>query len=264
MTLRYIYESLLTEIGKVSSPSMLLADFNYWINKAIKQVVNKRYALFEVDQQTSDDLRALFRQVTLTPDSNNIVKLPGDYFHLLNCICVFEGNRGCYNGEFYSSAKKLNSDTLPIVMNDYYQRPTYKRPYYFLHNLSIKSNSQDQYNQFSEIINIDQLEQFDEDSSISPQTEISLDCEIKWGEDKNVSLKAVKIDYLKTPKIVELTQVQINTIDDTSEIMEFQDYMCQEIINELVHLVLDTNADPRLQTNLVVTDSIASPVQQQK
>lgn len=264
MTLRYIYESLLTELGKVSAPSMLLADFNYWINKAIKQVVNKRYALFEVDQQTSDDLRSLFRQVTLTPDNNNIIKLPGNYFHILNCICVFEVNRGCYKGEFYSSAKKLNSDTWPIVMNDYYQRPTYKRPYYFLHDLSIKNNSQDQFNQFSEVINIDQLEQFDEDSSVSPQTEISLDCEIKWGEDKNVSLKAVKVDYLKTPKIVELTQVQINTIDDTSEIMEFQDYMCQEIINELVHLVLDTNADSRLQTNLVVTDSIASPVQRQK
>ena len=51
--------------------------------------------------------------------------------------------------------------------------------------------------------------------------------------------------------------------EDTSQIMEFPDYVCQEIINELVHLVMEHDADPRLQTNMPLTQSIAQPAQQQ-
>jgi hypothetical protein len=35
--------------------------------------------------------------------------------------------------------------------------------------------------------------------------------------------------------------------------MEFPDYVCQEIINELVHLVMENASDQRLQTHPVVT-----------
>lgn len=44
--------------------------------------------------------------------------------------------------------------------------------------------------------------------------------------------------------------------------MEFPDYVCQEIINELVMLVMENTADPRLSTNLQVSKSIATPAQQ--
>ena len=44
--------------------------------------------------------------------------------------------------------------------------------------------------------------------------------------------------------------------------MEFPDYVCQEIINELVHLVMETTGDPRLQSHAVVTESIGNPAQQ--
>nr|DAM35500.1 MAG TPA: hypothetical protein [Bacteriophage sp.] len=33
--------------------------------------------------------------------------------------------------------------------------------------------------------------------------------------------------------------------EDTSQIMEFPDYVCQEIINELTLLVMARDADPR-------------------
>ena len=35
--------------------------------------------------------------------------------------------------------------------------------------------------------------------------------------------------------------------EDTSQIMEFPDYVCQEIINELTTLIMARDADPRLQ-----------------
>jgi hypothetical protein len=43
--------------------------------------------------------------------------------------------------------------------------------------------------------------------------------------------------------------------------LEFPDYVCYEIINELVKLLLENASDPRLQTNIPVNQSIAPPTQ---
>ena len=89
-------------------------------------------------------------------------------------------------------------------------------------------------------------------------------CEIRYGWDDSLfQLKEVAIDYVKVPQFIRLTQEQIDLTEDTSQIMEFPDYVNQEIINELVHLVMERTADPRLQTNLQISQSIARPTQQQ-
>jgi hypothetical protein len=44
--------------------------------------------------------------------------------------------------------------------------------------------------------------------------------------------------------------------------MEFPDYVNQEIINELVHLVMERVNDPRLGNNIQMTQSIARPTGQ--
>ena len=88
--------------------------------------------------------------------------------------------------------------------------------------------------------------------------------EIRYGYDTSVfELQKVFVDYLKTPQYIRLTQEQVNLTQDTSQIIEFPDYVCQEIINELTMLVMENTADPRLQTNTTVTQSIANPAQQQ-
>lgn len=87
--------------------------------------------------------------------------------------------------------------------------------------------------------------------------------EIRYGHDDSIfQLEQVLIDYIKTPQYIRLTQEQVNLTEDTSQIMEFPDYVCQEIINELVTLVMENTADPRLQSHPVVTQSIANPAQQ--
>ena len=45
--------------------------------------------------------------------------------------------------------------------------------------------------------------------------------------------------------------------------LEFPDYVCQEIINELVNIVMENISDQRLQTHPVVSQSIANPAQAQ-
>lgn len=75
-------------------------------------------------------------------------------------------------------------------------------------------------------------------------------CEIRYGWDDSLfQLKEVQIDYVKVPQHIRLTQEQIDLTEDTSQIMEFPDYVNQEIINELVHLVMERTSDPRIGTH---------------
>lgn len=88
--------------------------------------------------------------------------------------------------------------------------------------------------------------------------------EIRYGQDSSVfQLIGVMIDYIKAPQFIRLTQEQLDLTEDTSQILEFPDYICQEIINELVKLIMENASDPRMQTQPAVSMSIAAPAQAQ-
>ena len=71
MTAKQLFEYALIELNKREAPSLLLEDYNYFINKAINQYINKVYNAYELDQQRSDDLRVLKSTAILTPFLNN-------------------------------------------------------------------------------------------------------------------------------------------------------------------------------------------------
>ena len=74
MTARQVYEGVLIELNKVQAPNLLLEDFNYFFNKAVDQYVNKRYNIYDVSQQTTDDVRVLKSTVTLEVAEDNNAK----------------------------------------------------------------------------------------------------------------------------------------------------------------------------------------------
>ena len=59
MTSRQLYEAVLIELNKENASNIMLEDFNYFANKSINQYVNKRYNIYDINQQTTDDLRVL-------------------------------------------------------------------------------------------------------------------------------------------------------------------------------------------------------------
>lgn len=166
MTARQVWEGMLTELSKVNAPSMLLQDFNYFFNKAINQYINKRYNIYDVNQQTSDDLRVLkatsILEAKLATQSEPLkalvnlgagksklfgatyeVTLPSDYLHILNCVCIYKVNKNwkCYNAGDYVqfAAKRLTADSWSVIVNDYYNRPLPERPYFYIHNININN-----------------------------------------------------------------------------------------------------------------------------
>lgn len=82
MTVRDLYDAALIEINKLEAPSMLLEDYNYFINKAIQQYINKAYNRYEVNQQATDDLLSLKVNVALNienDESNLKALMPDNY-----------------------------------------------------------------------------------------------------------------------------------------------------------------------------------------
>lgn len=322
-TSRQMFEGLLTELSKTNAPSMLLTDFNYFLNKAVNSYINKRYNIYDVNQQTTDDLRVLKSTAILKPTKvfetgtntsaittdlsaaalKNLatgqaklfgatyeVNLPLDYLHLLNCICIYKVSKRykCYNANDYVqfAAKRLVADSWPIVLNDFYNRPLPERPYYYIHNINTStdlptnpiSNTQElDRTVYGTDVKDDEglprtisLKDITNDSLVEREAGVrygnasNVRMEIRYGKDDSLfQLEGIMVDYIKAPQTIRLTQEQVDLTEDTSQILEFPDYVCQEIINELVHLVMENNSDQRLQNHMAVSQSIAQPVQQQ-
>lgn len=433
MTARQVFEAMLVELNNTSSPSLLLDDYNHFINKAIDMYINKRYANYDTTQQTTDDLRVL-KSTAILPVEKKIVEnnaaafgstggsadkelydliskdksfdaiyevnLPADYLHTLNCTCIYSVNKtsGCYDAGDVAryAAKRLTADSWSTIINDYYDRPTPKNPYYYIHNintskdlptnryipesgtlgkgtdlypattsstttvyelykdgkristhnslnsanaernkldilpvsvsapttgttgLTIYKNTDNKYVvyngtaivttkntkeeadtivaelrtaltavatpaasgfsivsvtvqnntpvNFATMINSNNIEvsTIEKKAGIRYGNASTVRMEIRYGQGDVFILKGVMIDYVKAPQHVRLTKNQLDLTEDTSQILEFPDYVCQEIINQLVTLVMANNGDPRLQTTPVVSQSIIDVAQQQQ
>lgn len=294
MTARQVYEAALIELNKNEAPSMLLEDFNYFFNKAIYQYINKKYNIYDVNQQTTDDIRVLKATAVLKPkpksesnaygepEENNEMgslfggvkefELPMDYLHLLNCVCNFKvsGTFKCYDKDenVQFGARRLTADMWSQIINNFYMRPSYRRPYYYIHNVNNNVNLPTNTTTDCELP--DKIIIGDKETSLIEKPAINrygnaepVRMEIRYGKDDSVfDLTKIYIDYIKTPQHIRLTQAQLDQTVDTSQILEFPDYVCQEIINELVKLMMENASDPRLQTNIPINQTIASPVQQ--
>lgn len=271
MTVRELYNNVLVELNKVQAPSLLLEDFVYLINKAVQRYINKKYTFFEMNQQMTDDLRVLLKTAELNQSvdaQNNPIKsfdggweykLPADYIHILNCICVF--NKGtvdplhtCNKQKTKSvniPASKLDTASWPHTIENYYMKPSAKRPYYYITNINDPSDADHNSDYYRDSNTNEQEEGKRYGNSQIPVIQI------KSGDSSPVK---VYIDYLRAPKYIDLTIDQLDTIIDQTKDLEFPDYVIHEIINELVTLILENSKDPRVQTQPAVAQSIAPPI----
>lgn len=378
MTARQVFESTLIELSKTQAPSLKLYEFNYLFNKAINQYINKVYNVYDINQQTTDDLRVLKATAFLTPHKVEINKgttdsaiqntsavtgnqdqakqestttayngqatsylskahrsiqslhgatyevfLPIDYLHMLNCVCIYyvAKTKDCWDAGSYIEipATRLTADSWSSIITDIYNRPSPMKPYYYIHNLnqsqkiptdprttttigtgleeigidmakfpyqvthadggegvtdinagttggtditSQNSNFQRTY-KFGDT-ETDRISLVEKPIAARIGNTSNVRCEIRYGKDDSLfQLAEVQVDYVKCPQFIRLTQEQIDLTEDTSQIMEFPDYVNQEIINELVHLVMERINDPRLSNNMQMTQSIARPTGQQ-
>ena len=290
MTARELYEYALIELNKLEAPSLLLEDYNYCINKAVQQYINLVYAKLEIDQQSTDDIRvlktsAILKPIRLSEDptyshlSNGLFKssyyvdLPADYMHLLNCIVEYKvsvSNFKCYNKDdiVYFAARRLTPDMYTQILNNAYMRPMYKRPYYYLNNINTANTIVTNPSMDTAILDANKK------NNETPSTLVDSNnkqgdrlsnpsivrLELRYGNDDGVFVpNNIYVDYLKSPMYIRLTQEQINSTLDYSQVLEFPDYVCFEIANIFVRLLMENTSYPRLQTNMPINNTIAAP-----
>ena len=292
MTARELYEYALIECNKLEAPSLLLEDYNYFINKAVQQYINLIYNRYDMNQQSTDDLRVLKTSTVVelrTPTigetglltntdlfgKSYIGELPKDYLHMLNCIVEYNPQKRfkCYEvgDPVQFAARRLTSDMFSGILNNAYMRPMYTGPYYYINNFNQVNPGLPTNNNMDEQIVGDASKVSTENNTVDSTkksqgrnanvTKILL--EIRFGKDDSLFTPTkAYIDYLKAPQYIRLTQAQIDKTVDTSQILEFPDYVCFEIVNIFTKLLLENSSDPRLQTNIPINQTIPSGAQQ--
>lgn len=245
MDLKQVYQAVLIELEKQKAPSMLLDEFNYYYYKSAIQYINTNYNFCDMNQQEDDNLRVLNMTATLSggeitdkDGSKTLFILPQDYFHIKNCVIKFNNaNAKCEaDASVDKGARRLTSDKYPGILDNYYFKPSYKVPYYYI------------YNEGGEDI----------------RTGVPVTMKLLYGNNKNITLSDVSIDYIKYPKEIKLTEDDLEDDSTVIPVLEFPEYVCYEIINIMVKLFLERHRDPRLNTNPIVNQTIAPPVQPTK
>ena len=270
MTTRELYRNVLIELNKEEASALYVEDFLYYANKAVNWYVNMRYNLFEVSQQLSDDLRVLkagpeklaFPGEDPTAckakcvesdcatecagstdtecvakceaiqtacknkcEAENLLRLDHEYRHLLNCIVTTKLDKftfGCdqeANTEKEYAARRLTSDRKAAITNNTYLEPRFYRPYFDIIGNTLYIRAGDP-----------ALDKF--------------------------TITKVTIEYLRDPKKIHLEAGDLITEADTTEALEFSEYVCTELVNMTTSFVLEQGSNPRMATVTQVNQSI--------
>ena len=173
--------------------------------------------------------------------------------------------------EVKSLARRLTSDMYPNIMNNAYFKPSYKTPYYFITKIGVDFNK----NLLDDILNPCGRQAISSNAMLSqildPCGEIFdeemsgiLKLEIRCGSNKKYVPSYVYVDYLRVPEKITLSYDELENEMDTTKMLEFPEYVCYELVNECVKLIMENASDPRLETNTAINQTIGTNVSQNK
>ena len=80
--------------------------------------------------------------------------------------------------------------------------------------------------------------------------------QILCGNKIDEPLLKVQIAYLTAPRFVTLDQLDLDSYEDKTPVLEFQDYVVNEIIKETVKMVMENAKDTRIQTFTPINQSV--------
>ena len=202
---------------------------------------------------------------------------------MLNCMATFTNSNDpkkvrcdypIKSTTVTSLCRRLTADTYPMVLTNHYMKPTHKRPYWYIINTN--KHGAIEYN--GNIINSTNIDKdsevlFNENEGKSrsyqyvnlkdigdrKSNQSSVKLEIHSGSNDKWVLDEAYITYLKSPMYVSMTEEDIWDLEDNTQTLEFPDYICYEIINLFVWLVMENQSDPRMQTNPIMNRTIPNP-----
>lgn len=179
----------------------------------------------------------------VTSDATISTTLPAsDYLHILSCRVFWSGQKA--NGQtayLTYGAKRLTFDVLNVVQNNMYLRPAHLRPYFMVQDNVMNAG-------IDKITSLGTYKAYQNKPTITTHvgTVPSL-----------VTLDKVQIDYLKIPEIITLSDIDIFTAgEDTSQVLEFPDYLKNEIVRRVTLYFLENTGNPRSGSFVQVNQEI--------
>ena len=224
-TIRDAYVDVLTEMQREDTQKLYLGDFLYYYNKAISDYMKKRYELFEVTQQLTDDLRVWktpFRAVGKSISIANDIK---NYRHVLACIVevtlrVPDGRCTQKAGEAVKyKARRMTSNIKAGILDNDYLKATFYRPYFEI---------------IGDTINID--------TGTDPKKKI-----------RNIT---TYVEYLRQPVAVDMTEAEVRAEADTSQVLEFSTDVGEEIVKMCIMALLERDSNQRMQSHAAVNQTV--------
>lgn len=172
-------------------------------------------------------------------DGRMLIHMPAGYWHAtgMTSLLEYKKNIECENTKLRKvGVKRLTDQVRSNIYTDtnVYLHPSLKRRNNYFHEL-------------------------DSLTSVYPDMEL-LYC--NESEKDLVQLKQLDLYYLKEPKKYVLTDEDCQG-DDNSESFEFQDYICQEIVEHIELLILERDGNPRMQSQSILNNT-NDPVRMQK
>lgn len=127
-TIEGLYKLVLVDVRKSKVGSLQPDDFNIWINKAQRIVVDNKLASMDINTRHQDDLMPLHKHKVLTPEEDEIyAALPVDYLRTDALSVTLTQGEEEYK---YVSCSYLSANRFTHIMRSHYDKPSLKLCYF--------------------------------------------------------------------------------------------------------------------------------------
>lgn len=213
-----MFEGVKYELDQYQSAEFDIADFNYFINKAVSNLVKKELDSFELTQVVTDKIAPLVKSSVLAfnADSTTDVRkaaLPGDYRHVVSSLVKLRykvaSTAYALNADRSKFSKRITGDNWSFTMDNHYLRPL------------ISDSDIDIYHR---VIG----------------TELNVLIDTPERPETGAFILSVALEYISKPLKIEIDEDEEIVVDTV-----FPEHFNQEIVTECAKLFLENEANQR-------------------
>lgn len=218
-TIEGLYKLVLVDVRKSKVGSLQPADFNIWINKAQRIVVDNKLASMDINTRHQDDLMPLRKKAVLTPVSDEIYAALPEYYLRTDALSVTLTQ----DGEDYKhvSCSYLSANRFTHIMRSHYDKPSLKLCYF---NYGIETFFEEENG-----------EEKKEDKRV-----------VYVYKPTEATITSINLHYYREPATIEYST------ENKDIVLIWNESMVNEIAQMCSLMYIASIGDPRVQTNMLI------------